>query len=662
MLPVRSRQSGGSLTRPLITAMFVAAGLAGLAVGGRAPSVTGTLLLTAAVARSAGGPGIGAGQVAIRMLVGAAPAVVLVAAIHDLAAVPMSGVTAGAALAGAWTTTARTLGAATARAIEPPEAFRDIAARLVAVTAVTAFVAGSMVRLLLPPATSVERLGWILAEEDNAHVVGVAREVIVNGPRGAELGDQFGTAFMNLPLLLGRVAGGLPSTELDPRLQAVSAFTLSTLVVILLAGLAMALLAALPHHVHRRPGTPAPTTSVTALASVGTAAASAIGMSTLVVLPMRTGFLTFVWGLTLVLLGAASAAVLPADARRRERAMLLAFLAALGVLLLSSWPFILPALAGLLLLPLTWVHWSQLRASLRKEPRRWVLAGLATAVLMGAFAVVFTRWGPAAEVLSYGRGILLVQASGIAADDVLRRSALVAAVVALVLVLRGRGRAASAGLAVSVAGPIVGAGVLYGALRLAAEVLTGGELNYSGVKLLYGIVVLAAIVGLLTVLSQSGRWGSLAVSGAAAGVTLLLLASPTASLITDWGARTAPQAPPHAVAAVAMIDQTTPNLPIRCLPAPGTVITGASQWAAYWCARWMEDAFNEGRFQGHRDELRSAEGETFGPLVEEIIATSPSEYLFSARMTLGPGWFGWDGRSRPARLGSTASCRNCPRS
>jgi len=516
---------------------------------------------------------------------------------------------------------------------------------MLAVGGVTAFVAGAMARLLLPGVGRAERLAWTLAEEDNAHVMGVARELLADGPRGAGLADQFGTAFMSLPLLIAELFGGVPDAALDPRLGAISAFTVSTLVVIVLAGLAMATLAALPHHVHRSGTSPLSKWGVSVSAAGGVVLATVIGMSLLVVLPMRTGFLTFVWGITLVLLGAAFAAAVPSDADPVTRTVLLVTLAALAVLLLSSWPFILPALGGVLLVPATWIRWKDLAASARRRPGRWAAGAVGALTMTSALVLVFSRWGPAAEVVSYGRNILLFVASGIAADDVLRSGAFVSAAIALGLLLAMRGRTSSSGLVVAVMGPLVGALALYGALRLAASVLTDGELNYSGIKLLYGTVVLAAVLGLFSLLSQIGRAGTVPTAGAVAMIGALMLMSPTARLITDWWPRTAPTAATHATAAVEMIEQTTPNLPIRCLPSQGTRVTDGSRWAAYWCARWMEDAFNEGRYQGHRDALLQAEGETFGPLVDEILASSPSEYLFSARMTVGPGWFGWDGRS-----------------
>lgn len=614
-------------------------------MGDRASAVTGAALLVATAARLSGGRAEPLSRTAISMVVGIGPAIIIVAAVQNVAAIRMSSSVAGAALLGAWTLSSRTLGAAATGTIRGPGAFRDIWGRILAVTIVTAFVGGAMARLLFPSTSTVQRLAWILGEEDNAHVVGVARELLADGPRGAGLADQFGTAFMSLPLLLAEFVGGLPAAESDVRLQAISAFTVSTLVVILLAGLAMATLAALPHHVHRAGSGPVPGLGHTIVASIGTGAATAVGMSLLVVLPMRTGFLTFVWGITLVLIGASTAAAVPPNANTVTRIVLLGVLFSLAVLLLSSWPFILPALAGLFLIPLSWVRWSGVIASVRRHPGLSVIGALATLAASGVTIGLFSRWGPTAEVLSYGTNILLAQASGIAADDLMRHTAFASWVVAAVLLVAFRHSTSTWSLVLSVTGPVLGALALYGVLRLAAMILTGGELNYAGVKLLYGVVVLASILGLLAVLSQVSRF-SLLPSVAATFLALSILSlSPTAALITDWWERTDLGAPPHAVAAISMIGQTSPNLPIRCLPAPGTRITDGSRWAAYWCARWMEDAFNEGRFQGFRDELLRAEGETFAPLVEDIVESSPTEYLFSARMTLGPGWFGWDGKS-----------------
>ncbi|MGA1078398.1 MAG: hypothetical protein ACO3VG_05440, partial [Nitriliruptoraceae bacterium] len=99
----------------------------------------------------------------------------------------------------------------------------------------------------------------------------------------------------------------------------------------------------------------------------------------------------------------------------------------------------------------------------------------------------------------------------------------------------------------------------------------------------------------------------------------------------------------HALAMVEAIERTTPDLPVRCRPARGTVVTDTSRWAAYFCVRWVEDALNDDRRSAFRDRLLFAPEGTFDPIVAE--AEAEGLYGFAYVMPLGPGWFGWDGRS-----------------
>ena len=585
-----------------------------------------------------------AGQLLLAVFLGAVPAILLVGAVLDAGGFDAHPLVAATLVAAAWVFVTRTFGRAVVDRVIRRGGMPDVLIRMAAVNGVVLGAAGALARHLLPAATTVERLAWILGEEDNAQIVGIAREVLTEGPRGAGLADQFGTAFVNVPLLLARLLGGVPG-EADVRLQAIGVFTFSTLVVILLAGWSIAVLAALPHHVHGDSAGPRPSRVSTLLGAAAAAGATFVSLSLLVVLPMRTGFLTFVWGLTLVLVGAALVATLPDEASLGTRAVVVLSVFALLVLLLSSWPFIAPALGMLLLAPLLWVDWSRIRRSLRRRPRRWAAASVAGLAAVAVGGLWFSRWGPAAEVLSYGVDILLAQASGIAADRPARWAAAIALAVAVVLTVRRKTRRPGVGLAIAIAGPIVGAGALYLALEAAAAALTDGELNYAGIKLFYGIVTLALTLGLVTLTSQSSRFGTVGSLVASLAVVAVLAASATARLGTDWWARTDLGAPPHASAAVDAIASTSPDIPIRCLPSPGTVVTDVSRLAAYMCVRWMEDAFNPGRFQGGRDELLTAEGDTFGATVDRIVEGSPSEYLFAYRMTMGPGWFGWNGAS-----------------
>jgi hypothetical protein len=579
----------------------------------------------------------------LAVLLGAAPSLVIVGAAHDLLGLSLHPSASAVLLFLVWWAVARTLGAAIAGRVEGRTASFDVWARIGASLAVTGYVGGALIRLLLPAYSTAERLTWAIWEEDNAHTIGVAREVITDGARGGRLADQYGTAFVNIPLLLIRLFGGPAAAETDPRLQAITVFTVSTIVIILLAGIAMAVVSALPHHVHegRWPGRISP--GNTAISAVAVAVATLVAFSLLVVLPMRTGFLTFVWGLTLVLLGAAFLLVTPTDAGPVVRSVLMVFLGALFALLLSSWPFIAPALAPILLAPLLWVPWRRVVAVVRRNGARSL--GVASALLVGLLAVGywFATWGPAAEVLSYGRDILLIEASGIFADETARRGSGLAILTASVLSLVLLRRSSRPTMLLGVVGPAIGAGALYLGLRVAAEMLTGGELNYSGVKLFYGIVTLAIVLGLLATISLASRFGIVGALGALLLVAYLHQSSSTASLHTEWWSRTLLGEYAHVEATLNAIRQTTPDVPIRCLPSPGTVITDTSKWAAFTCVRWMEDAFNEDRFHAHRFDLLQAEGETFESVVEEILASSPSRYLFAYRFTMGPGWFGWPG-------------------
>ncbi len=593
--------------------------------------------------RSAGGTARGL----TALLIGLLPAVILLGVVHDLPGVALPLTLSRLLLLVLWLTTSMTLGTEATRRIVGRRALADVWVRILAAAAVTAYFAGALIRLLLPSRGPSARLAWILSEEDNAHVVGVLREVLVDGPRGVELAEQYGTAFANIPLLILRLLGGPVASDGDVRLQAVTGFTVSAIVAIALAGLALALLVALPRHIHRDPTATGRRIGAfeMALGGIYSGAAVLAASSLLIVLPMRTGFITFVWGLTVVLVSSALVVLTPSQASPGARLVLVASLLGAAAILLSSWPFILTALLPALALPLTWIRWSGL-VELTRQHRGRVAAGLAIGlVLLLLGATWLLHWGPAAEVLSYGRDILLAQASGISADtNVARLSAivLVAAVTMALLSMAAPGRTA---MVLALAGPPIGAGSLYLGLEIAAAILTDGELNYSGIKLLYAVIVLAATLGLVGVAAlanDSGRTGILV-----AGILIALVhwTSPTVNLHTEWWERTDLDGLPHASAVVVAVSNSSADLPIRCLPASGTAVTPVTRWASYFCARWMEDAFNEGRFGGGRGQLLNADDATFDDIIDRLRAEHPSEYTFAYQMQMGLGWFGWDGRN-----------------
>ena len=586
-------------------------------------------------------------RTALAMLVGLGPTLVILGATHDVLGITVPVSVSAVVTQLLWTVSSLPIGCAVALRITDRPSAIDVWSRIGAVGAVTVLMVTALGRLLLPPFGPAERLAWMLSEEDNAQIVGIAREILSDGARGAVLAEQYGTGFITLPLTIVRLAGGPIAGEADIRLQAITLFVLSTMVAAVVAGLAMALLAALPHHVHRgravtRSGAHRTWPISVAIGMSSAAIASLIGFSLLLVLPMRTGFLTFVWGLALVLLAASLAAITPRDASRGARAMLIVHLVATVLMLLSSWPFIAPALAPVLLIPLLWIDWGRARLAAKARPRRTLVLATAGTGALGLLTIWFLRWGPAAEVLSYGTDVLTVGGSGIFADELLPRVVVLTFAILIPAVLLGSAAGTRATQLLAIVGPVVGAGLLYLALRAAAALLTDGELGYSGVKLFYGLITLGLVLGLTALVSQSARVGL-----PAALATLLLIGavhqiSPTASLHVEWRTSTLRSGALHAEAAVDAIRSST-DLPIRCLPSPGTAVTERTRWAAYFCARWMEDAFNTGRFDGRRFELLAADGPTFERTVEKIVAENQSEYLFAYRMTMGRGWFGWDG-------------------
>lgn len=496
----------------------------------------------------------------------------------------------------------------------------------------TAPIATPLLRLLRAPTSPVAQLAWTLGEEDNAQIIGLAREVIMDGPGGGVLADQYGTGFVVAATTLMRMTG-TPDPTLDPRLLAIHAFTLSTLLAVLTIAIAVAVAIVTTIEADRAPRLPG---LVGLAVATGGAVVAALGVA--VVLPMRTGFLTFVWGIAWVALGSA---LLPLLVRPAPAPLLAAggvHVLATTLLAVRSWPFLGAAAVPALVLVASRMPLRPALGFVRRHPVVVALGALATA----GGAAVFLWNSALGEVLSYGLEALTISASGIAFDARLGAAAAGATVVMAVLLAPRGWRAAAA-----VAGP-AGAGLAsWLALEAASLALTGGELNYGGAKLLYGVVAVATITAVPVALTAwAGRRGgrSVQVALASGGVAALLAVSATVGTVTDWAPRLAPSTPPHAVAMIEAIERTTPELPVRCRPRPGTVVTAASRWAAYFCVRWVEDALNGAdRSRGYRSDYLEAPEGTFDPIVAE--ATAAGHYGFAYVMDLGPGWFGWDGRS-----------------
>jgi hypothetical protein len=167
---------------------------------------------------------------------------------------------------------------------------------------------------------------------------------------------------------------------------------------------------------------------------------------------------------------------------------------------------------------------------------------------------------------------------------------------------------------------------------------------YAGLKLFFGLVALALVLGSLTVVSASTGLGSFASATALLVVALPHIMGVAAPIYRDWWDSTERTGAPHAIATIAAIRSSGPEVPIRCLPSAGTPVNAVTTWAAYFCIRWIEQGFNEGRFDGNAFLFLNAESGDFSDLVELVTVEQKSAYLFAYRLTMGAGWFGWSGQ------------------
>jgi hypothetical protein len=255
------------------------------------------------------------------------------------------------------------------------------------------------------------------------------------------------------------------------------------------------------------------------------------------------------------------------------------------------------------------------------------------------------------QILPMGREALLVEASGIAYDETLFRVLLLTlALGALFLFTLGPSIPCGtneprwmswAKEMILVLGAPLGVGLSWIALRGVAQLLTGGEMRYAGMKLAYGFVAVAALIALSALLGISVRWHPAAVAAILSLLLYTVTNSATVALADDWAERAAIREPTYAVNVIRALERTSVDLPIRCLPAPGLKVTPRSRWAAYFCIRWMEDAFNVARFHGYGNAFLRAEGPTFEAEVTEALLDR--RYEFAYRISVEPGWYGWDG-------------------
>lgn len=586
-------------------------------------------------------------RAALAMLVGLAGGLLLLGAAYDAGVTTQQPTLIRLTFAVAWSLTAGTLGSTVALRPSGRRGMTDVWLRISGAMAAGGFVVGALLRLLLPGRNTADRLAWLLNEEDNAAFVGVAREVLADGHRGADLAAGFGAAFANLPAALLVIAGGPLSTEGDVRLQAVTLTVVSTIVTISLGTLAMALIGGLLHHTSTPSTTVSPRSSLWVISAgpILTSAATFTALALLVVLPMRTGFLTLVWGLALVAISAALVAVTPPDASVLVRIVVGLCVFSAGLLLTGSWPFIGPALVPVLVAVAVWLPWSAIRSSARLNPLRTIVIATGLLIIAGLLGTTLASSGAAASILGLGTAVLTVQGSLISADRTVITIGLLA-MLAVALLSSRLDRDARRTVLLTVLGPPLGGVALYGGLRIAANILTDGELGYSGMKLLYAVIVLTVLLGLSAAAALVAGRGAAASAVAVVLLAVPILSSPTVALQFEWWDRTDRGSEPHAIATVTAIRASSEDLPIRCLPSRGTAVTDRTRWAVYMCIRWMEEAFN-GAGWGYAGSFVEAEGPTFEDVIDARVEAHPSDYFFAYPFTMGMGWFGWNGTDRP---------------
>jgi hypothetical protein len=288
---------------------------------------------------------------------------------------------------------------------------------------------------------------------------------------------------------------------------------------------------------------------------------------------------------------------------------------------------------------LTWVDWGRVRIALRRRPVVGTAALASTGLALVVGAILASRLPQVTRVLELGTDLLTIGGSGIFADRPITRMATLLLVIAAVLVLSRR--PVPAPVAIAVLGPPLGAGLLVLGIRLATDLLADGVMGYAGIKLSFGLVTLSLAIGSIAVVSYASRLGAVGSVLALGLVAIALTSSVTAGSHSGWWERTAQYGSPHAMATEAAIRASNEDLPIRCLPSPGTAITDRTRFAAYFCIRWMEEGFNAGKFHGHAATILNAEGDTYEEIVERILAEDQSNYLFAYPFTMGQGWFGW---------------------
>jgi len=492
--------------------------------------------------------------------------------------------------------------------------------------------------LAVGPALPAERLMWLLDMEDNARFVGVAREMLEGAPSGGRLAAEFGTGFLS-PALLVRSAWSDTGSG-DPRLAAIDVVNLSAGLAILVVAL-IVITVSLTTMAQRETTGHRPLRA--AIDAILTATATGVAAWVAVAVPMRSGFLSFIWGVVWLCLAAALVAWIPSSERPAAAVLMLAWLASV-LLMIGSWPFLLAgALPALLLVRVPGGHAA---GSGLRRPALVLLGTTAVLVVVG-----WLLWDSQVRSVlgSVGLEALTVEGTVITTDLWLRLLGGAAVIGALLVAASGSeatsplGRLRSVGTSSAAAAAAVG--ISLGALHLLARLVSDGETAYAGRKLLHGTVAVAVVVALPAVLAWAAGTRFVVGVPVGAAVVALILGTRSGDIHDVWEAAVHVHVQPHALAVTEALAMTSSELPIRCLPPSGTPATSGARWAAYFCVNWVEDAFNEDRRDGFRMDLLLTEDPTFDALIERMRSERQSDYLFAHLIVAGPGWAHWDGSS-----------------
>lgn len=559
--------------------------------------------------------------------VGAFLMITVGSAVHELLPVFPAVAVSQALLGLLWLLGATTLGGLVVHHVRSTVGWRRASAMTIGTGIATWGLLEPVIMLLRPSTPLAVRLAWFLGEEDHAHFMGIAREVLTLGPQAGQLAAEVGTGFVS-PVIVGmralRLVGG------DPRLTAVTVMTASVALLIVMLGAGLLLLQITASYPVDRPSS-----AQLVVLAVASWSAASIGTAVAVALPMQTGFLSFMWAIGWLTVGVAMSPLLLSSATVAQRLGLLFHIAASVLMLVRSWAFLIGGLVPILivLMVLSWPRlWPIVRA-------RWYVG---TALIIGLGLILLTMFQRSLfrYVLGAGREALLVQASHIYFDELLFRALLFCFAGGVVISLFGPPRTAIRTLLVL--GPAASVGLSWIGLWILTQFLVDGEIRYAGIKLAYGGVAVASLVLLSALIGLATREHLIVQAAFTAILMFVLTSSATVGIAENWTGRIAMHEQPHAVSVIDAIEKSSPDLPLRCLPRPGVSVSPGSQWAMYFCVRWIEDAFNADRFHGYRFDFLAADGSDFSSEIAE--ARASGRYDFARIVLLERGWFGWDGR------------------